>query len=508
MLERVPRRLQYELSQNRTLLTGAAVLVAVALGLAAAYITVNVSLYAGFGAVAAGLLGLAIMTNTQTGFVTVIAVAYLLPFAVIPAAVGGVKLTFLDATLTLLLIVWILRLLTHREERLVSTPLDLLILLFIGIAVTSFIMGVYSVSGDTIRAFLKTINSIVFFFVLVNNVRNLTQTLELVRALTIAAAVASFFAIALYLLQPEAQQRLLESLSGLGYPTGGEVVRYIADTDTLRAVGTSIDPNVLGGMLMLALPLVLVQLFGSAPLLPRRVLALIAVAVLSCLILTFSRSSWIGALAGVVFLGTFKYRRIWLALLVAVTVLLMLPQGEIVRERTQQGIAQEDLATKMRLGEYKDAVRLIKQYPWFGVGFGEAPSIDLYVAASSIYLMMAEEMGLIGLSAFIITMLGLFFYALTSRPRIRDPLLSDLQLGCLASVAGALTAGIFDHYFFNLHFPHTVALFWLFAGLAVVCTRLGLELSGERAATAREGVDLVSAGLRRGRLGAAPPGAP
>ena len=287
MLERVPQRLQYELSQNRALLTGVAALVAVVLGLAAAYITVNVSLYAGFGAVAAGLLGLAIMTNTQTGFVTVIAVAYLLPFAVIPAAVGGVKLTFLDATLTLLLIVWILRLLTHRDERLVSTPLDVLVLLFIGFAVTSFIMGVYSVSGDTIRAFLKTINSIVFFFVLVNNVRNRTQTLELVRALTIAAAVASFFGIALYLMRPETQQNLLESLSGLGYPTGGEVVRYIANTDTLRAVGTSVDPNVLGGMLMLALPLVLVQLFGSAPLLSRRVLALIAVAVLSCLILTF-----------------------------------------------------------------------------------------------------------------------------------------------------------------------------------------------------------------------------
>jgi len=44
--------------------------------------------------------------------------------------------------------------------------------------------------------------------------------------------------------------------------------------------------------------------------------------------------------------------------------------------------------------------------------------------------------------------------------------------------------------------------------LAVVCTQLGLELSGERAAPAREGVDSVSAGLRRGRLGAAPPSAP
>jgi hypothetical protein len=33
---------------------------------------------------------------------------------------------------------------------------------------------------------------------------------------------------------------------------------------------------------------------------------------------------------------------------------------------------------------------------------------------------------------------------------------------------GALAAGVLDHYFFNLQFPHTVTLFWLMMALAVV----------------------------------------
>jgi hypothetical protein len=33
--------------------------------------------------------------------------------------------------------------------------------------------------------------------------------------------------------------------------------------------------------------------------------------------------------------------------------------------------------------------------------------------------------------------------------------------------------GIFDHYFFNLNFPHSVSIFWIYLGLAMVTVRLG-----------------------------------
>jgi uncharacterized membrane protein YedE/YeeE len=53
-----------------------------------------------------------------------------------------------------------------------------------------------------------------------------------------------------------------------------------------------------------------------------------------------------------------------------------------------------------------------------------------------------------------------------------DPRLQAMLAGLLAALSAACTAGILDHYFFNLVFPHMAALFWLLAGLVMVIVRL------------------------------------
>jgi hypothetical protein len=39
--------------------------------------------------------------------------------------------------------------------------------------------------------------------------------------------------------------------------------------------------------------------------------------------------------------------------------------------------------------------------------------------------------------------------------------------------------GLVDHYFFNLDFPHSVSLFWLYAALTVVTIRISQEAGVE-----------------------------
>ena len=48
-------------------------------------------------------------------------------------------------------------------------------------------------------------------------------------------------------------------------------------------------------------------------------------------------------------------------------------------------------------------------------------------------------------------------------------------LGLHAALVGALVAGVFDHYLFNMDFHHAVTIFWMVLGLAVASTRLGVE---------------------------------
>ena len=128
----------------------------------------------------------------------------------------------------------------------------------------------------------------------------------------------------------------------------------------------------------------------------------------------------------------------------------------------------------MRLGEYKDAFRLISQYPFFGVGFGVAPDVDLYIGVSSIYLLLAEQIGLVGLTSYLVVVSQVLWRGLA--PLLRGqiaPEVEPLLLGAIGALVAALTAGVFDHHFVNLRFPHVVALFWLLAGLIVVLARLG-----------------------------------
>jgi O-antigen ligase len=126
----------------------------------------------------------------------------------------------------------------------------------------------------------------------------------------------------------------------------------------------------------------------------------------------------------------------------------------------------------MRFGEYRDAMTLIQRYPILGVGFAGTPDIDTYVSVANVYLLMAVEMGLVGLASFLIIVVLLFWQAIRVWPRIpRDSELEPIWYGFHTALLGALVGGIFDHYFFNLDFHHSVALFWLFVGLATVASR-------------------------------------
>ena len=151
---------------------------------------------------------------------------------------------------------------------------------------------------------------------------------------------------------------------------------------------------------------------------------------------------------------------------------MLLPQTQGYIQHFLQGVRAQDLATKMRLGEYKDALILIHRYPLLGVGFVGTPDIDIYIGVSSLYLLIAEEMGLVGLGVFLIAIAVFFAYTWRAR-RSADARLEAIILGLQTAIVAGLIGGLFDHYLFS--YPHMAAFFWLYVGLAVVAARLGLE---------------------------------
>lgn len=463
---------------------------AVALGAGIGSATAAMPPFAALAALLGAIVAGALLYSARAGFVCVCAIVTLLPFGVIPLKLGA-SLTFLDAALGLVTLVWLLRLLqpsdgapTRKSAPFVA--ISAVVCLWIGASFLSFLVGTgfSAPQADTVRTYLKIVLATLFFVVTVQTVRD-ERTLRLtVLALVLGGAAAAAIGIVLYALPSGLATQLLSSLHVVGYPSGPDVLRFRVDFNHAeRAISTSVDPNILGGLLVIVGALALGQTFARRPILWRPAAAACSAVALFCLLLTYSRGAWIALMVAVVVMATWQYRRLLVLVAVALLVFVQLPASKTFTTELQSGVQVQDKAAGMRLGEINDSLRLIGRYPVFGVGFGTAPDSDLYVGVSNIYLLVGEETGVVGLALFL-TAIGLYVVTmLTALPRLRDPVLRGLGVGLFGAAVGMLTAGMFDRYFFS--YPHDVALFWL-------CLALGLCCAGIDAARAAAGSEATA----------------
>ncbi len=419
--------------------------------------------------------GLLILRDIRWGLLALFGVIGLLPFAALPFKLGF-RPTFLDVALLAVYFVWVLRVVTRRDRELVGTALGPLVFLFLLMAVFSFANGLrYSRPSMTvIRNFAELALAIAFFFVLVNTLRRRADVDFMARLVMLAGAAGAAIAVVFYVIPEAWTIRILNALGRFNYPGGAGALRYIEDSadNPMRAIGTMVDPNVLGGFLILVTAFTLPQLVSPRPLFRRSwILAFVAAEALA-LYLTYSRGSMAGLVAGVAVIGLLRYRKLLLAGAVAAALLIFLPQTQAYIVRFVEGIQLQDRATLMRLGEYKDALALIARYPWLGVGFAGSPDADLYVGVSNVYLLMAEIMGVIGVTVFLLVLAGYLRSLWVAWRKNTDPGLEALFLGLGAAIVGGMVGGIFDHYLFNLVYPHMGVLLWTYLGLGMAATRL------------------------------------
>jgi len=450
---------------------------------------------------AAGLLGLLILGviiwRPVVGLWLFVAVVATLPFGVIPVPLAGAQLTFVDTVLIATFGAVLARMVFSSWR----VPLDapgLAVLAFVLVASMAFAAGaaVTPITPELIRRFGKLLASVMFFFIaraLLSTPRRLEG---LTRGLILAGAIQGSIGAALMALPPLAQLTLLTRLQVIGYPTT-DVLRYVPGpndtyTDQLRAIGTSVDPNVFGGTLMLALALTVVHWASPAPVLRKGILVALAVPTAAGLVLSLSRASWLGLSAGLLLVGALRYRRILALGALFGAGLLASPVGPQIVLRFISGFSTADRATAFRIGEYTNALTLLQRYPLLGIGFGASPDIDVTAGVSSVYLLVAEQTGLLGLAVYVIGLATTWLIGVRALSAVREPRLQAIVAAFLAALSGALVGGLLDHYFANQAFPHAVGLFWLYAAsLVAAATSSGRvpqwKREPERATAARPG---------------------
>ena len=463
------RQIEYQLGNPNKVIAG------VSRGLLLLIAALAVGAYIGFlGPLYAFLLAIvvvaavAMLRSIWWSMLGVIVILYGLPFATLPFKIGFTP-TFLDITLLVLFFVWLLGYVMRREERFIVTPVGGFVGLFMALSLLSFVIGVTKMhpTANAMRHYLELLLSIAIFYLALNVGRKRHDLIRLTQWLIWAGGGAAAIAIVFYLQPMTWTVKALNALARIGYPGGMSALRWIEDNphNPMRAIGTAVDPNVLGGMMVFAAALLAPQLASRAPIIRRRWTLMLLLLDLVALYLTYSRSALLGVAAAFTLLALLRYRRLLLYLGGGTVTLLLLPPAQKYVAHLLAGLHGQDRATKMRFGEYKDALILIRHYPWLGVGFTGSPDIELYVGVSNVYLLIAEEMGLIGLAAFLLTLLVFAIYLLRAWYLYKpDAALESLILGYGGAVAGVLVSGMFDHYLFNLVYPHMAAIFWLYVG--------------------------------------------
>lgn len=427
------------------------------------------------GLIGALLVAVLMLRSTQVGLVVLVALICLLPYGALPFRIGF-RPTFLNVALAALFAVWALRLITGQQRTFITSPLGPLIFTFQGWAIFIFIFGLrYGGLNITIaRNFLEVLLAVSLFFLIINQVRTLKELNQISKTIILAGGGTALLGVFFYFIPESWSVQILALLRVFQYPTEG-ILRYIEDDpeQPMRAISTSIDPNALGGLLVFLTIICVTYLFSKQPILPRSYLFLIAAMTALTLYLTYSRGSLLGVVAGLGIISVLRYRKlVWLMIAVA-AIVVVLPQTQVYVERFIEGIQGQDLATQMRFGEYRDALDLISRYPLTGVGFFGTPDIDVYVGVSSVYLLLAQQLGVIGAGLY--GLIGLIYLLIVFTTINRLPQNHPLETPLLAyggATLGAMIGGVFDHFYFNLTFIHIAAFYWLVLGLGMVAVLL------------------------------------
>ncbi len=459
-----------ETGRSRTLLVvvGTA-LAALAVGALAAVVPFNALILVVLAIVAPVAMWL--LGDMRRALFLLIAVVAVMPRFASPVSIGF-KPTVLDVALIGLLLAWVAQRLgpSARRQAWRSVPIALPVLALCVVAIATFIVGTPNGALTTLvmRRFAEMILSLLSVLALASVLQTANMQDRFVRYALVMGGISAAIGIALYAIPDELAIRLLSALRVFDYPTGPGVLRFIRDDPALsqRATGLWIDPNAFGGYLLMTAALCLPQLLTKQPVVPRPIVLACLGAMGLCLVLTVSRGAMLGLALAAGGVGLLRYRRLLALGAVLVAVILILPQTRELVSHFIDGFLGNDLATQMRFGEYKDAFRLIERYPLLGVGFTGSPDVDLYVGVSSMYLLIMQQMGLLGITAFAALMVTLFAGAARVWPQVRqNEGQTAVFLGAHGAIAGALFSGIFDHYFFNIDFHNSVL--WLCALLAL-----------------------------------------
>lgn len=237
------------------------------------------------------------------------------------------------------------------------------------------------------------------------------------------------------------------------------------DPHQRRVVSTMLDPNFTGGLLVIFFTIAIaLYIFNK-----KIQYLLLSFIILSGLILTFSRSSYLALITALLTLGIFKSKKImFIFLMIFIMAFGLIPQ---VRQRILGAVTFDETA-QARLESWQRARVIFKDHPLLGVGFNnyrfaqsrygffspDSPEGGHSGSGSdSSLLLVAATSGLFGFIAYIFFLVNLF------KIFIKNARTSPVHLAGLSSFTALLVHSQFVN---SLFFPQIMIVLFFILGLA------------------------------------------
>ena len=361
--------------------------------------------------------------------------------------------------LGLWLLIWFISLaIGHR--RWIRTPLDLPVLIFLGVDLVTGLLGI-----DPMRSLVHFVSlwHVAIYLLVVNTVRDEVwlrrglAVLLVTVGLNAGYGLAQYFGDGLYLF------RELDS-----------TVRWAEGVN--REIGTFSHSMTFAGQMML------VGLMGAALLLWRKRGApgmrwvIPVVVIFTALAFSYTRSAWLGGALGLITLGFMKGRRtamgIGVAAVLVVSLIALLQPA--YWDRIKSIADPSHPGNRPRIQMARVTFHMFKEDPLFGVGAGNyGKGSELFRRQygvsnkshphNNLYSQIAEK-GLLGLGVFICIWWIFFKEAWLARRYAVDDLSRALSSGSLVALIGFHVAGMFESNFGD---SEVAMMMWLMVGFAM-----------------------------------------
>jgi O-antigen ligase len=367
-----------------------------------------------------------------------------------------ISVTGAEASISLALLFWLVKMTLEGKLEVVKNPLNLPVASFLVIA------GVGALLGTDARYSLKAYSGLCWmtmFFLVATNVNDERRFKRLIGVLVLIVTIAGAYAI----FQHFSRADFLGNLKYLRKSLG-------------RSPGFFNSPQTFGNYLLLAFPLVLgLSFYGNQK--EKRWFQLSTVPLLAGILFSYVRGVWIGVVCGLLVMGMLRSRK-FLFYLVAIMGVVILVFFSLPSLKFSRRIVKETFKSSRPLGDrldfWKGSLRIIRDYPVMGVGwegfrlvyprYEPKASQQPACHAHNNFMDIGVGSGLVGLGVFIWLILVAYKYAWEIYKR-QAGYFKGIAWGFLGSLTAFLIGGLSQYNFGD---SEVVMLFYFLLGMVMV----------------------------------------